>query len=50
MHSNSCGPVEEIPLETGKSITGKFYKDVVLQKVKKFYKKKRLIMISLKTT
>ena len=38
---NSCGPVVQIPSETGKSITGKFYKDVVLKKVKKFYKKKR---------
>ena len=30
----SCGPVVQISTETGKSIPGKFYKDVVLQKVK----------------
>ena len=42
---NSCGPVVQIASETGKSITGKFYKDVVLKKEKKFYKKKRLSVV-----
>ena len=38
---NHLGPVVQIPSETGKSITGTYYKNVVLKKVKKFYELKR---------
>ena len=30
-----------MPVKKGKSITGKYYKDVVLKKVKKYYQKRR---------
>ncbi|XP_060080781.1 histone-lysine N-methyltransferase SETMAR-like [Ylistrum balloti] len=35
------GVAIEVPVKTGKSITGKYYKDVVLTKLKKYYKKRR---------
>ena len=38
---NSSGPVVQIPSKEGTSITGKFYKNTVLNKIKKIYKKKR---------
>jgi hypothetical protein len=30
-----------VPVKKGKSITGKYFKDVVLKKLKKYYKKRR---------
>ena len=30
-----------MPVKKGKSITGKYYKDVVLKKLKKYYQKRR---------
>ena len=30
-----------VPVKKGKSITGKYYKDVVLKKLKKYYQKRR---------
>ena len=32
----------KVPVKKGKSITGKYYKDVVLKKLKKYYQKRRL--------
>ena len=34
----SCRP--KVPVKKGKSITGKYYKDVVLKKLKKYYQKR----------
>jgi hypothetical protein len=31
----------KVPVKKGKSITGKYYKDVVLKKLKKYYQKRR---------
>ena len=38
---NSDGPIAQIPVQNGKTVTGKFYKDHVLSKVKKHYQKLR---------
>ena len=38
---NSCGPVLQFPSKPGKSITSRFYKNVILKKLKKFYYKKK---------
>ena len=38
---NSSGPVVQVPCPSGHTITGRFYKNSVLKKVKEFYKKKR---------
>lgn len=38
---NHLGPVIQIPSQSGKSITGTFYKNVVLKRIKRFYEKKR---------
>lgn len=35
------GVAIKVPVKKGKSITGKYYKDVVLKKLKKYYKKRR---------
>ena len=35
------GVAIKVPVKTGKSITGKYYKDVVLKKLKKYYQKRR---------
>ena len=35
------GVAIKVPLKRGKSITGKYYKDVVLKKLKKYYQKRR---------
>ena len=38
---NSSGPVIQVPCPSGHAITGRFYKNSVLKKVKEFYNKKR---------
>ena len=38
---NSNGPVVQVPCPSGHTVTGRFYKNSVLKKVKKFYNKKR---------
>ena len=38
---NSSGPVVQVPCPSGQTVTGRFYKNSVLKKVKKFYNKKR---------
>ena len=38
---NSSGPVVQVPFPSGQTITGRFYKNSVLKKVKEFYNKKR---------
>ena len=38
---NSSGPVVQVPCPSGHTITGRFYKNSVLNKVKEFYNKKR---------
>ena len=38
---NSSGPVVQVPGPSGQSVTGQFYKNFVLKKVKEFYNKKR---------
>ena len=35
------GVALKVPVKKGKSITGKYYKDVVLKKLKKYYQKRR---------
>ena len=35
------GVAIKVPVKRGKSITGKYYKDVVLKKLKKYYQKRR---------
>ena len=35
------GVAIKVPVKKGKSITGKYYKDVVLKKLKKYYQKRR---------
>ena len=37
---NSSGPVVQVPCTSGHTITGQFYKNSVLKKVKEFYNKK----------
>ena len=38
---NSCWPVVQVPCPSGHTITGLFYKNSILKKVKEFYNKKR---------
>ena len=38
---NSSGPVVQVPCPSGHTVTGRFYKNSVLRKVKEFYNKKR---------
>ena len=38
---NSSGPVVQVPCPSGHTVTGQFYKNSVLKKVKKFYNKKQ---------
>ena len=38
---NSSGPVIQVPCPSGLTVTGRFYKNSVLKKVKEFYNKKR---------
>ena len=38
---NSSGPVVQVPCPTGHTVTGRFYKNSLLKKVKAFYNKKR---------
>ena len=38
---NSSGPVVQVPCPSGHTVTGQFYKNSVLKKVKEFYNKKR---------
>ena len=38
---NSSGPVVQVPCPSGHTVTGRFYKNSVLKKVKEFYSKKR---------
>ena len=38
---NSSGPVVHVPCPSGHTVTGRFYKNSVLKKVKEFYNKKR---------
>ena len=38
---NCDGPIVQIPVPNGKTITGKFYKKSVLPKVKTHYEKRR---------
>ena len=38
---HSSGPVVQVPCPSGHTVTGRFYKNSVLKKVKEFYNKKR---------
>ena len=38
---NSSGPVFQVPCPSGHTVTGRFYRNSVLKKVKEFYNKKR---------
>ena len=38
---NSSRPVVQVPCPSGHTVTGRFYKNAVLKKVKEFYNKKR---------
>ena len=38
---NSSGPVVQVPCLSGQTVTGRFYRNSVLKKVKEFYNKKR---------
>ena len=38
---DSSGPVVQVPCPSGHTVTGRFYKNSVLKKVKEFYNKKR---------
>ena len=38
---NLNGPVVQVPCPSGHTVTGRFYKNSVLKKVKEFYNKKR---------
>jgi hypothetical protein len=40
LFSDECVAMN-VPVKKGKSITGKYFKDVVLKKLKKYYKKRR---------
>ena len=37
---NSSGPVVQVPCPSGQTVTGRFYKNSALKKVKEFYNKK----------
>ena len=39
---NSSGPVVQVPCPSGHTVTGRFYKNSVLKKVKEFYNKKQI--------
>jgi hypothetical protein len=39
------GVAIKVPVKKGKSITGKYYKDVVLKKLKKYYKNNALSLV-----
>ena len=39
---NSSGSVIQVPCPSGHTVTGRFYKNSILKKVKEFYNKKRL--------
>ena len=41
IYFNSSGPVVQVPCPSGHKVTGRFYKNSVLKKVKEFYNKKR---------
>ena len=41
VRNNSSGPVIQVPCPSGHTVTGRFYKNSVLKKVKEFYNKKR---------
>ena len=41
IYFNSSGPVVQVPRPSGHTVTGRFYKNSVLKKVKEFYNKKR---------
>ena len=41
IYFNSSGPVVQVPFPSGHIVTGRFYKNSVLKKVKEFYNKKR---------
>ena len=38
---NSSGPIVQVPCPSGHTVTGRFYKNSVLKKLKEFYNKKR---------
>ena len=38
---NSSGQVVQVPCPSGHTVTGRFYKNPILKKVKEFYNKKR---------
>ena len=38
---NSSGPVVQVPCPSGHTVTGQFYKNSVLKKIKEFYNKKQ---------
>ena len=38
---NSSGPVVQVPCPSGHTVTGRFYKNSVLKKLKEFYNKKQ---------
>ena len=38
---HSSGPVVQVPCPSGHTVTGRFYKNAVLKKVKEFYNKKQ---------
>ena len=38
---NSSGPVIQVPCPSGHTVTGRFYKNSVLKKLKEFYSKKQ---------
>ena len=42
MSFDNRGPVMHILVPKGKTVTGKYYRDVVLRKLKKHYKRHRL--------
>ena len=41
IYFNSSGSVVQVPCPSGHKVTGRFYKNSVLKKVKEFYNKKR---------
>ena len=47
---NSSGPVFQVPCPSGHTVTGRFYKNSVLKKVKEFYNNKRQAKDGLEST
>ena len=47
---NSSGPVVQVPCPSGHTVTGRFYKNSVLKKVKEFYNKKQQAKDGLEST